>query len=218
MDRILKLLPGFNCSACGYSRCDKFAEALIKKKEPLSKCKVLSQERFLANKSKIQNILDNEKIVINKEKIIGVLDKYEADFLLDPLKDERSCREKLSPFSRQELQVGQIIRYRPLGCPITHFAEIIEAEHGLITVVMIGPCKRLNINRDFIEIGICMVVAFEGTVNGDMPNVGETVRFLPSHCMMQKVHSGVVVHAEGNKIIIDAIDLKVWEPAKKMNK
>jgi len=75
MDKILKLLPGFNCSACGYSRCDKFAEALIKNEEPLSKCKVLSQERFLVNKSKIQNILDNEKIVVDNEKII--LKKYE---------------------------------------------------------------------------------------------------------------------------------------------
>ncbi|MEA1865606.1 MAG: hypothetical protein U9N46_10550 [Euryarchaeota archaeon] len=29
---------------------------------------------------------------------------------------------------------------------------------------------------------------------GRVPDVGETVRFLPEHCMMQKVHSGVIVH------------------------
>jgi uncharacterized Fe-S cluster-containing protein len=40
--------------------------------------------------------------------------------------------------------------------------------------------------------------------------VGETVRFLPEHCMMQKVHSGVVVHSEGMRLRIEGIDLKVW--------
>jgi hypothetical protein len=56
-----------------------------------------------------------------------------------------------------------------------------------------------------------MVLAFEGTVSrGRRPEVGETVRFLPEHCMMQKVHSGVVVHSEGNRVRIEGIDLKVW--------
>ena len=59
--------------------------------------------------------------------------------------------------------------------------------------------------------GLCMVVAFEGTVSrGRRPDVGETVRFLPEHCMMQKVHSGVVVHSEGDRLRIEGIDLKVW--------
>ena len=60
------------------------------------------------------------------------------------------------------------------------------------------------------DIGICMVAGFEGVVSrGRRPNVGETVRFLPEHCMMQKVHSGVVVHSEGNRLRIEGIDLKV---------
>ncbi|MCX6673678.1 MAG: Fe-S cluster domain protein [Methanothrix sp.] len=43
-----------------------------------------------------------------------------------------------------------------------------------------------------------MVAGFEGVVSrGRRPEVGETVRFLPEHCMMQKVHSGMVVHSEG---------------------
>ncbi|MDK2928789.1 MAG: hypothetical protein PWP73_380, partial [Methanococcus sp.] len=28
--------------------------------------------------------------------------------------------------------------------------------------------------------------------------------------MMQKVHSGVVVEVEGNRVLIEGIDLKVW--------
>jgi uncharacterized Fe-S cluster-containing protein len=56
-----------------------------------------------------------------------------------------------------------------------------------------------------------MVAAFEGTISkGRRPEVGETVRFLPQHCMMQKVHSGVVVHSEGKRVRIEGIDLKVW--------
>ena len=58
--------------------------------------------------------------------------------------------------------------------------------------------------------GICMVAAFEGTASrGRKPEIGETVRFLPDHCMMQKVHSGVVVHSEGNRLRIEGIDLKL---------
>ncbi|OPY49730.1 MAG: hypothetical protein A4E48_02137 [Methanosaeta sp. PtaU1.Bin060] len=31
--------------------------------------------------------------------------------------------------------------------------------------------------------------------------------------MMQKVHSGVVVHSEGSRVRIEGIDLKVWQRA-----
>ncbi|UEC40229.1 Fe-S cluster domain protein [Methanothrix sp.] len=53
-------------------------------------------------------------------------------------------------------------------------------------------------------------MAFEGTVcRGRRPEVGETVRFLSEHYMMQKVHSGAVVHSEGMRGRIEGIDLKV---------
>jgi hypothetical protein len=56
-----------------------------------------------------------------------------------------------------------------------------------------------------------MVTSFEGFIQkGRVPDVGETVKFLPSHCMMQKVHSGVIVHSEGKRLRIEGIDLKVW--------
>ena len=61
------------------------------------------------------------------------------------------------------------------------------------------------------NIGICMVAGFEGVVSrGKVPEVGDTVCFLPEHCMMQKVHSGVVVHSEGKRLRVEGIDLKVW--------
>lgn len=61
------------------------------------------------------------------------------------------------------------------------------------------------------DIGLAMGLAFEGMISrGKRTEVGETVRFLPEHCMMQKVHSGVVVHSEGARVRIEGIDLKVW--------
>jgi hypothetical protein len=59
-----------------------------------------------------------------------------------------------------------------------------------------------------------LVTGFEGSVNnGRIPDVGEKVKFLPSHCRMQQVHSGVIVHSEGSKLRIEGIDLKFGDNA-----
>lgn len=56
-----------------------------------------------------------------------------------------------------------------------------------------------------------MIAAFEGVVLNDrILEIGETVRFIPHQCMMQKVHSGVVVRSEGTQVRIEGIDLKVY--------
>lgn len=209
---ISKLLPGYNCGICGYARCDEFSGAIIKKRADLKNCRFMFQELFAQNLEKLESILKEGKIIPEDEKIVGLLDGYEADFALKPLPEENSCREVLYPFSKEVLKKGDIIRYRPLGCPITHFAEIIDESHGLITVHMVGPCHRLDQEFEYQDIGVCMVGGFEGIIEGKMPAVGETVRFLPIHCMMQKVHSGVVVQLEGKRAIIEGIDLKVWSP------
>ncbi|MDP3066782.1 MAG: (Fe-S)-binding protein [Methanobacteriaceae archaeon] len=213
-DRLVQLFPGYNCGICGYARCDEFAAALLRKHSQLEKCHFMYQELFDENLKNAVGILKEENIIAPEKKVVGVLDGYEADFILKPLPEEQSCREVLYPFTREELKAGEIIRYRPLGCPIIHFARILEENHGLITVVMVGPCHRVDPEVDFPykEVGICMVGGFEGLIEGKIPAVGETVRFLPGHCMMQKVHSGVVVQVEGKKAIIEGIDLKVWAP------
>lgn len=213
-NKILMLLPGYNCGICGYARCDEFAGALLRKKVDLEKCRFLSQEMFQDDLAKIKEILKEIKVIPEEKKIVGVLDGYEADFILKPLPEEESCRETLYPFTREEIKAGEIIRYRPLGCPITHFARVLEENHGLITVHMVGPCHRLDSKEEFNfkDVGVCMVGGFEGIIEGKLPRVGETVRFLPYHCMMQKVHSGIVVQLEGRRAVIEGIDLKVWTP------
>lgn len=212
--RILKLLPGFNCGICGYARCEEFTGALLKQRTKLGNCSFLFQEIFADNRKELLKILKEKKIIPEEEKVVGVLDGYEADFILKPLPEESSCREMLYPFTHKELKEGDVIKYRPLGCPIIHFARILSEDNGLITVHLIGPCHRIDpqVNFEYLDIGVCMVGGFEGIIQGKIPSVGETVRFLPGHCMMQKVHSGVIVQLEGKRAIIEGIDLKVWAP------
>ncbi len=214
VDNIIKLLPGFNCGICGYARCDEFGHSLLKNRTEIEKCRFLYQEIFDKNRDEIREILRQENIIPEEKRPVGLLDGYEADFVLNPLPEEHSCREVLYPFTRKELKKDDIIRYRPLGCPIIHFAKILNEDNGLITVHMIGPCHRIDAETDFdyMDIGVCMVGGFEGIIDGRLPKVGETIRFLPGHCMMQKVHSGIVVQLIGKRAIIEGIDLKVWAP------
>ena len=93
-----------------------------------------------------------------------------------------------------------------------HFAKVMKFSKGIATVHLAGPHQLLE-EEDFQykDLGMCMVTGFEGSVNkGRVPDVGETVKVLPSHCRMQQVHSGVIVHSEGKRLRIEGIDLKVW--------
>ncbi len=212
--KILELLPGFNCGSCKHKSCEDFANALINDDTELFQCTVLLQERFLGQKKALSELLnksDHDKSEESKK--VGVIDHYEADIILEPLSGEVSCREVLLPFQNHQLSVDDIIEYRPLACPITHYAKILKVEGNLLTVNLIGPCRRLDNNITFKNIGLCMVMAFEGCYSGKNITPGQTIRFLPKHCMMQKIHSGVVVNVEDNKVLIEGVDLKVWQPA-----
>ena len=208
MKQIEKLLPGYNCGECGLGSCREFAAALVDV-AGLDRCTILKQERFQGRSEQIAELLATSE---DAEEIIGVLDGLRADFALAPLPGDPSCREDLHPFNPEaHLKEGDIFRYRPLGCPITHFARVLKYEKGIATVHLVGPIHLLQGLPAPDDIGIAMVAAFEGLVSrGKRPEVGETVRFLPEHCMMQKVHSGVIVHSEGGRVRIEGIDLKVW--------
>ncbi len=214
LSELTAMLPGYNCRDCGYRSCYDFAYALAMKKAVLESCRFIQQERFEDRFAEIAAILGSDVPITKTEKIVGVLDAYVADFVLKPLSGECSCREILFPFFRKDYRAGERIKYRPLGCPLPHFARILEEDKGLITVHMIGPCHRIDGTPDmeFEDIGVCMVGGFVGLVDGEKPAVGQTVRFLPDGCMMQKVHSGVVVQMENDRAVIEGIDLKVWAP------
>ncbi len=217
MEKLSRHLPGHNCGGCGYQRCDEFAAALQKRTAELAACAVLTQERYKENKARLEQALPGSAASADPAArdavVIGLIDGYEADFVLAPLSGEPSCREILFPLAAPDLGVGDVIRYRPLGCPITHFARIIAKRDGLLVVHIVGPRHRLgDTGFHFTDIGLCMVIGFEGTVEGNLPFVGQTVRFLPAECMMQKVHSAVVVKCEGRAVLLEGLDLKVWAP------
>ncbi|NQU85610.1 MAG: hypothetical protein HQ541_07605 [Mariniphaga sp.] len=213
---IENLLPGYNCGICGYSNCREFAMVLQIKSDLLPCCTVLSQYRFENKRIKIEALLNNFSFH-KKEKILGLIDNVEADIILKPLTGEPSCREILVSFSSNKVSNGDLIKYRPLGCPITHFSRVIETNHGLLEVWVEGPCIHKGINEIPVELGICMILSFRGIIEGDLPNIGQTIKFLPNHCMMGKVHAGIIVQIEDNTTRIDCIDLKVWRHAQQFH-
>ncbi|WP_406656404.1 (Fe-S)-binding protein [Methanolobus sp. ZRKC2] len=211
MDEILSLLPGYNCGSCGFRQCRDFAAGL-KNEEDLQRCPFLEREMFRDNFEKL-SILVGGSPSPEDEKVVGIIDGLEADFMLAPLKDECSCREFIHPFDGSiEINVGDYLRYRPLACPVTHFAKVIDIDPGIYTIHLVGPLHRLGQEDfEFKDVGLCMILAFEGKISkGKLPKVGQTVKFVPEYCMMQKVHSGMVVGVEGKDVRIEGIDLKVW--------
>lgn len=210
-EQVERLLPGFNCGECGQRSCQNFAQLLASGGGDTGQCPYLGQERFAGHAEGIREVLSGNRAA-SEETVRGVIDGLLADFSLGPLPGEPSCREDLFPFDRSlTFCPGDLIRYRPLGCPVTHFARVLGWEHGILTVHMVGPLHLLGQQAEYNDLGVCMVAAFEGqVVRGSIPSMGQTVRFLPEHCMMQKVHSGVVVHSEGRMVRIEGIDLKVW--------
>ncbi len=55
LDEILNMLPGYNCGACGKAGCSGLAEAILKDKEEVNKCKPMKKEQ----KEKILDFLSN---------------------------------------------------------------------------------------------------------------------------------------------------------------
>ena len=97
-NNILKLLPGFNCGACGYASCESFAVALAEKKVQVNHCSVLKQERFRNNREQLlQQTLEYDCREISQ--LTGLIDKVKADFYLHALPNETSCRETLACFA-----------------------------------------------------------------------------------------------------------------------
>jgi uncharacterized Fe-S cluster-containing protein len=225
MAEISKMLPGYNCGECGHRQCKDYADE-ISKIGDISKCPYLELERFRDTKAEIEEFLSTHIVEDNVEDfpphcqgcgegVAGSKGKsdHRADFSLGAIPGEPSCREDLYPFASPiDIEPGDVLRYRPLGCPVIHFAKVMKFSKGIATVHLAGPHQLLG-EKDFQykDLGMCMVTGFEGFVNkGRVPDVGETVKFLPSHCRMQQVHSGVIVHSEGNRLRIEGIDLKVW--------
>ena len=57
VDELEKMLPGYNCGACGHGSCKGMAEAILASKEEYKKCRILKGDK-LANLEKYLEKLD----------------------------------------------------------------------------------------------------------------------------------------------------------------
>ncbi|MFA4849983.1 MAG: (Fe-S)-binding protein [Methanoregula sp.] len=123
------------------------------------------------------------------------------DFIIGPLPGEPSARKIILPFradlvERWMIVPGDIVIGRPMGqgCPVQHVLRVIEANPvtGVLTCHTVGPHEaRLGGGKD---VQAYHVIGFEGMaeVVRRRPEFGFRQFFLPSFCMMQVAHTGVV--------------------------
>jgi uncharacterized Fe-S cluster-containing protein len=123
------------------------------------------------------------------------------DFVIGPLPGEPSARKIILPFrpdlvERWGITRGDIVLGRPMGqgCPIQHVLRVINANSitGVLTCHTVGP--RAARDGGAKDVQAYHVVGFEGiaSVIQHPPEFGRRQPFLPSFCMMQAAHTGVV--------------------------
>ena len=123
------------------------------------------------------------------------------DFIIGPLPGEPSARKIILPFradlvERWNIVPGDIVLGRPMGqgCPVQHVLRVIHANTvtGVLTCHTIGPhAARQGGVKD---VQAYHVIGFEGMADvvKRRPEFGFRQSFLPSFCMMQAAHTGVV--------------------------
>src|SRR5574344_1392842 len=61
LEKLITLLPGYNCGSCGYPGCSGFAEALIDKKtNKISTCRVCKPDKKEVIKEYLENTPDSK--------------------------------------------------------------------------------------------------------------------------------------------------------------
>ena len=123
------------------------------------------------------------------------------DFIIGPLPGEPSARKIILPFradlvERWNIVPGDIVLGRPMGqgCPVQHVLRVIHANPvtGVLTCHTVGPhAARQGGAKD---VQAYNVIGFEGMADvvKRRPEFGFRQSFLPSFCMMQAAHTGVV--------------------------
>jgi hypothetical protein len=123
------------------------------------------------------------------------------DFVIGPFAREPSARKIILPFradlvERWGIVTGDIVLGRPTGqgCPVQHVLRVIDANPvtGVLTCHTVGP--RAAREGEVKDVQAYHVVGFEGLakVITRPPEFGFRQSFLPSFCMMQVAHTGVV--------------------------
>jgi electron transport complex protein RnfB len=55
VERIERMLPGYNCGACGFTSCLGMAEKIVQNKNNLKKCKPITEEQYQRLEAYLEN-------------------------------------------------------------------------------------------------------------------------------------------------------------------
>jgi uncharacterized Fe-S cluster-containing protein len=180
--------PGKDCGVCGAKSCNDFLVLLGKGTKSSEDCPFYGKPApTVATGAPARPGTD----------ICG----REYDFIIGPLPGEPSARKIILPFradlvERWNIVPGDIVLGRPMGqgCPVQHVLRVINANPvtGVLTCHTVGPhAARQGGVKD---VQAYHVIGFEGIaeVVKRSPEFGFRQSFLPSFCMMQTAHTGVV--------------------------
>jgi uncharacterized Fe-S cluster-containing protein len=180
--------PGKDCGACGAKSCSDFLMLLGKGTKAREDCPFYGS-------STATDI--TEAPARSGTDVCGR--KY--DFIIGPLPGEPSARKIILPFraelvERWNIVPGDVVLGRPMGqgCPVQHVLRVIDANPvtGVLTCHTVGPQAARQ--GEVKDVQAYHVIGFEGMaeVVKRRPEFGFRQLFLPSFCMMQVAHTGVV--------------------------
>lgn len=184
-------LPGKDCGLCGFKTCAEFARLLHEKPEEVTRC------IFMVSHNAPPGLPDISESEITWKDILG----REYDFVLDQAPEDPGPREVILPFNpanveKLDIKKGDILYGRPAaaGCPVTHCGIVVEEPdyfNGLIEWCIVGPTLA---RERGIDIGMYNPVAYEGIARFPRKELRFGLRyfFLPSYCMLQVRHSGLL--------------------------
>ena len=181
--------PGKDCGACGAKSAGSFSFSFHAGR------KYTPTARFMKRPD-----WTRERLKPSREERTYVA--RSTDFVLLPLPGEPSARKIILPFrpdlvERWDIREGDIVLGRPMGagCPIQHVLSVIDANPvtGVLTCHTVGPHRARNAKVK--DIQAYHVAGFEGIARAVKNPPGFALRqfFLPSFCMMQRAHTGVVM-------------------------
>ena len=56
VEELEKMLPGYNCGACGHGSCKGMAEAILENKEEYKKCRILKGDKLTSLEDYLKNL------------------------------------------------------------------------------------------------------------------------------------------------------------------
>jgi uncharacterized Fe-S cluster-containing protein len=183
--------PGKDCGACGSRTCEDFTRLVLEGAKTRDDCPFSCESRSNTDANFTGLISQHALDIVGRR----------ADFILEPIPGEPSPRKSILPFrpdlvSEWKINRGDLVVGRPAGsgCPVQHVLEVLEANPvtGVLICHTVGPLALRG--RKHHDVEAYHVIGFEGraAVTSREPVFGLRQPFMPSACMMNLCHTGVV--------------------------